>query len=495
MLRKTFLSVAVAVFLASSQTINLQGVVSNSSGNPIPGAFVTLVRHNMKDTTDAEGKYSLIEGTSVKKLPDIVPQSNNISLKNSVLQFTLNTQSLIKVEIFDLQGNLLMREVMLNAVAGIYRFDLSRNCQTAKVFVVKAAIGSSDVSFRYINLRVKEYTSANLKTISAISGGRGLRAAAEVVDTLIVTAIGYQTKSVALNTLDNQHQNITLDSAPVIKKFPTADPTKKGPFEVTSEKDVGPLAGIADDPIYHKQKRFNLYYPKNLATSGYLHPIIIWANGYKDNPEPNPPECVIDRVNQWCGQYLPIIEHLASHGFFVVAPLSTATGAGDPLPTIVGMNWIIEQSEDPNSPYYHHLDTSRIGQVGHSFGGMSTCMSAADPRYKALATICGTRTLSGVHTPILFYCGGKDNTVSCSSVRETFLTVKNQPAFFINEMESDHGWWVYQGPAGVSLSAVAAWFRVYLMDDTANRKYFYGSNCVFCKDSRVKVEQNSLMAQ
>jgi hypothetical protein len=33
------------------------------------------------------------------------------------------------------------------------------------------------------------------------------------------------------------------------------------------------------------------------------------------------------------------------------------------------------------------------------------------------------------------------------------------------------------------------------MNDTANRKWFYGSNCTFCTDSRVKVEQNSLMTQ
>lgn len=189
------------------------------------------------------------------------------------------------------------------------------------------------------------------------------------------------------------------------------------------------------------------------------------------------------------------MEHLASHGFVVVASLSTATAEGDPLPTIAGMDWIIKQNEDQSSPYYHCLDTSKIGQYGHSYGGMSTCMSASDPRYKALMTICGTRELKGVHTPMLFYCGGKDQTVKCDGVRNTFLTVKDQPAMLINEAASDHGWWVYQGANGVSLSAAAAWFRVHLMNDTANRKYFYGSSCTFCSDSRVKVEQNSLMTQ
>jgi hypothetical protein len=201
---------------------------------------------------------------------------------------------------------------------------------------------------------------------------------------------------------------------------PTADPTSEGPFQVAADKNVGPLAGVVPDPIYgDEQQRFNVYRPENIADSGYCHPILVWANGYRDNPEQVPPDCVVNSsTNQWCGQYLPMLEHLASHGFLVVAPLSTATAEGDPLPTIVGLDWILEQAEDSQSPYYHHLDTDDIGQLGHSYGGMSTCMSASEPRYKALATICGTRPLSGVHTPMLFFCGGNDATVACSGVRD-----------------------------------------------------------------------------
>ena len=498
MLRNAFYIIAVTVFSANAQTINLQGVVSNSGGKPISSAIVSLVRLNMKDTTGADGKYAFIS-TSVKNLPAIVPEANALSLKNNVVQFTLSAQSPLKVEVFDLSGNLLRREANPNAPAGMYRFDVSRNCQAAKVLVIKAAIGRSEVSFRYIAFKGGQDALTPLNTASALSKNSGLTAVAAVVDTLKVTAAGYLAKSVAITSLNNQQQNITLDSNSA-KEWPTANPAAAGPFEVAADKNVGPLAGIIPDPIYkNEQQRFNVYRPKNLATSGYLHPILIWANGYTDNPEQNPPLCVTDAAaGKWCGQYLPMMQHLASHGFVVVASLSTATGSkgSDGLyPTIAGMNWIIKQNDSVGSLYYHRLDTSRIGQLGHSFGGMSTCMTAADPRYKALATICGTSTLTGLHTPILFYCGGKDNTVKCDGVKSTFLTVTNQPAFFIDELASDHGWWVYQGAKGVSLSAAAAWFRVHLMNDTANRKYFYGSNCTFCTDSRVQVERNSLMTQ
>jgi len=281
------------------------------------------------------------------------------------------------------------------------------------------------------------------------------------------------------------------------KAWPTANPKAAGPFQVAADKMVGPLAGYTPDPIYgDQQQRFNIYRPKDLATSGYCHPILVWANGHTDNPEQNPPLCVTDSAaNKWCGQYLPMMNHLASHGFVVIASLSTTTSRGDPLPTIAGLDWLIQQSETSSSPYYHRLDTANIGQLGHSEGGMSTCMVASEPRYKALAAISGTRALTGVHTPMLFFCGGKDTVVPCDGVRSVFLTVTNQPAFFIDELNSDHGSWVYQGAGGVSLSMAAAWFRVHLMGDTANRKYFYGPGCTFCTDSRVKVEQNSLIAQ
>ncbi len=190
-----------------------------------------------------------------------------------------------------------------------------------------------------------------------------------------------------------------------------------------------------------------------------------------------------------------MVNHLASHGFVVVASLSTATAEGDPLPTIAGMDWIIEQSNDPMSPYYQRLDTDNIGQLGHSYGGMSTCMSASDPRYKALATVCGTRQLEGLHTPMLFFCGSQDDIVECSGVYEVFSSVQDQPAFFLEQSNADHGSWVYDGPGGVSLSSAAAWFRAHLMGDSESRKFFYGPGCTFCSDNRVNAEQNALMAQ
>ena len=287
-----------------------------------------------------------------------------------------------------------------------------------------------------------------------------------------------------------------LQSDCVGMAWPTADPTVAGPFAVTADKNVGPAAGVVPDPVYgNTQQHFNVYRPTNLATSGYCHPILVWANGHTDNPEPNPPACVTGG-GQYCGSYLMLMNQMASHGFVVVASLSTITSQGNPLPTIVGLDWLLQQADDPTSPYYHHLDTTHIGAFGHSEGGLSTCKAASDPRISAISTVSGTTANAGIHGPALFFCGGKDTVVPCANVMSTYASVTSEPAMFVDNLSSDHGGWLYQnGPKGPDIFGMTAWFRVHLMNDTANRKMFYGTSCTLCTDSRVQVMRNSYLTQ
>jgi hypothetical protein len=280
--------------------------------------------------------------------------------------------------------------------------------------------------------------------------------------------------------------------------WPTADPTSAGPFQVSVDKDVGPLAGFLPDPVYgNVQQRFNVYRPSNLDSSGFCHPVLVWANGHGDNPEQHPPECIVNpATNTWCGTYPGLINQLASQGFVVIASLSTTTSRGEPLPTITGLDWLLQQAEDPASPYFHHLDTAHIGALGHSEGGASTCMAAADPRISAIATVSGTRALTGLHGPALLICGGQDTTVPCDGVSNTFNAVADQPAMFMNNLAADHGSWLGQnGSKGPDFFALTAWFRVHLMGDEANRQFFFGPNCTLCTDNRVTVQRNALMNQ
>jgi hypothetical protein len=282
-------------------------------------------------------------------------------------------------------------------------------------------------------------------------------------------------------------------SSCVGKVVPTADPTKLGPFATMTDKSVGPVAGAPNDPIHGDTPvKFNVYRPADLTTGGYCFPIIIWSNGHGDQPEPSAPECVLNK----CGHYATLMQQFASHGFVVVVSLSSQTSKGDPVPSLVGLDWIISQSNDQTSPYYHHLDTAHIGAAGHSEGGFTTTGKlASDPRISAISTYAGSSANPGIHQPVMLACGGKDPTVSCSSVEKNLDTITNFPAMLINNLQSDHVNWSKQDAGGPAMSGFIGWFRVHLMGDSENRKLFYGPSCKFCTDNRVAIKQNSLMAQ
>ena len=272
--------------------------------------------------------------------------------------------------------------------------------------------------------------------------------------------------------------------------WPTADPSAPGSYKVTADKNVGPVAGAANDPVYGDTKvQFNVYRPTTLGT---CHPIILWGNGHTDNPEPNPPKCL---AANYCGDYLTILNQLASHGFVIIASLSTITSQPDPatglLPQLVGMNWIVQQNEDSTSPYYHHLDVSRIGATGHSEGAFATSTIGSDSHISAIATMAGATATPNLHEPALFLCGGQDTQVPCSNIQKAFDAITTTPVMLEENPSASHGSWIgsIKDPYEV---AVTAWMRVHLMGDTANRGMFYGANCKLCQDTQLKVQRKNM---
>ena len=276
--------------------------------------------------------------------------------------------------------------------------------------------------------------------------------------------------------------------------WPTGgNPAVAGPFQVTVDKNVGPLAGAIPDPVYGTtQQKFNVYRPVDLTQGGYCHPIILWGNGHTDNPEPNPPSCV---SANFCGSYRVIINQLASQGFVVVASLSTIVSQRDPatglLPQLVGMNWIMQQNDDPTSPYYHHLDTTHIGAAGHSEGGFATSTIGSDAHIQAIATMAGATAAPRLHEPALFLCGGQDTVVPCASIQTAFDAVTSTPVMLEENPTASHGSWIgsIRDPYQV---AVTAWMRVHLMGDTALRTMFYGATCQLCQNAQVMVQRKNM---
>jgi poly(3-hydroxybutyrate) depolymerase len=210
MYKRAAFCLAVLIGLtANAQSINLRGVVSNQAAKPIANAIVTLAGQGLKDTTGTDGAYSIVNATPAV-VPLLAPQNEKISLYRGDLTFCVPNPSPVKVEIFDVNGNLLKKEPLQNVSTGFYRFNIAENSHAARLLIIKASIGQHTESFTYLPLNNGNYMVNQLNESSTPVEGRLAKIAA-VNDTLKTTAPGFATKATAITSYD-QVVNITLDS-------------------------------------------------------------------------------------------------------------------------------------------------------------------------------------------------------------------------------------------------------------------------------------------
>jgi poly(3-hydroxybutyrate) depolymerase len=191
-----------------AQVINLRGTVTNQAGKPIAQAIVTLAGQGLKDTTGSDGIYKFANGTP-SVMPLLIPSNQTIILDKGLLEFSLPEPSPVKVLVFDIQGNLLKKELLQNASTGFYRFNIAKVSPSAKVLIVNASIGKNDVTFRYVPLYNGKYTM-NASSKNSILDAKLAKITA-IGDTIKITATGYSAKAIAITSYD-QLLNITLDT-------------------------------------------------------------------------------------------------------------------------------------------------------------------------------------------------------------------------------------------------------------------------------------------
>jgi len=261
-----------------------------------------------------------------------------------------------------------------------------------------------------------------------------------------------------------------------IGPWPTADPTANGPFKVTIENPVGPLAGAIPDG--GTQPQFTLFRPTDMAQGGLCHPVITWGNGTGSTPT----------------MYKVLLNNLASHGFVVIGSNSTNVGQGSPAPMLVGVTWVLQQNDDPTSELYHTIDTTHIGATGHSQGAFATSSASTDSRITTNVPICGAMAEKTLHGPAMFFCGGQDTLVGCSGAQSALNAVTTLPGMFAEYVSADHGSWMsFMGSKpSVVEATITAWMRVHLMGDTTLRPWFYGASCKLCTDSAWIVSQKNM---
>lgn len=269
----------------------------------------------------------------------------------------------------------------------------------------------------------------------------------------------------------------TADSSrppnPTTGTFPAVeDVGADGPFAARTVNNTGPGGG------------FTLYHPEELAPDGALNPIVAWGNGGFTTPDA-----------------YPMLPHLASHGFVVIASNNPFVGGADMRS---GIEWVVEQNEDSSSDFYQKLDVDNIAGMGYSLGGLATYEIAADPRVVTIIIVSGGNVtddrslVATLHTPTAYFCTDDDASEgNCAGDYEA-ATV---PTFFGVMNGSEHtdvadifALGVQQIMDRMKL-ATTAWLRWQQMGDESLRAMFVGADCGLCEDPgwTVHPQKNGLM--
>ncbi|MEJ2854244.1 MULTISPECIES: poly(ethylene terephthalate) hydrolase family protein [unclassified Saccharothrix] len=213
--------------------------------------------------------------------------------------------------------------------------------------------------------------------------------------------------------------------------------------------------------------------PVALGTLGCTtHPVVLWNNGARSG---------LDR-------YMPLLNHLASHGFIVAA---AEGNAGNGAPMLQGLDYVTTENNRAGSPLQGKVDVSKVGATGHSFGGGAAIDAGADPRVDAIAPIYPLATTSGslVRGPALFIAGQNDTIIVPIVVRTPYNQATQVPAIFAEQRGADH----YGIPA--LHGTITSWFRLHLMGDEQARGLYFGPNCTYCTSTFWSVFERNTKAQ
>jgi hypothetical protein len=256
----------------------------------------------------------------------------------------------------------------------------------------------------------------------------------------------------------------TADSnVPATGRFPpVADVYADGPYVPMTVNNTGPA------------NAYTLFHPQELAPNGALNPILSWGNGMMTNP----------------AMYPNLLPHLASHGFVIIAAnTSSVTGAD----IRAGIDWLIEQNQDPASPLYQKLDPNNVAAFGYSMGSLGTFEIADDPRLTTTVHISGgaqgSANVRKLHKPAAFFCDELTTAPNC----QPDFDIAPVPVFYGVFKGADHVGTMLDPHISRVAGATTAWLRWFLMGDETQKAQFVGASCGLCTDPNWVVQQKDLI--
>jgi len=87
---------------------------------------------------------------SAREKLDKLPEREMVTIEKGSVLFSLTKAEQVKIEVFDMSGNLLKKELSHYASAGEYRYNLSISPTASGMAAIRVSIGGKSTTFRYL---------------------------------------------------------------------------------------------------------------------------------------------------------------------------------------------------------------------------------------------------------------------------------------------------------------------------------------------------------
>jgi hypothetical protein len=246
---------------------------------------------------------------------------------------------------------------------------------------------------------------------------------------------------------------------------PIDDYSKNGPFSPLTAQNTGP------------DGQYTMVRPSDLGKDGFKHPIATWGNGITTTP----------------ALYPGLLDAIASHGFVIIASNSSTVTASM---LTSGLDWLIEQNTAAGE-LQGKLDIERAVTIGYSLGGGAAVDAGKHPAVIATVSWHGLQGGSeSLHGPLLLITSTHDGFVTKEGyVKPCYDRSSKVPTVMatldVDEAPSFNGHLYPLGDAGDERAPAIAWLRLWVYGDTGGRKYFYGADCLLCKDGWTDIQRKN----
>jgi dienelactone hydrolase len=252
------------------------------------------------------------------------------------------------------------------------------------------------------------------------------------------------------------------------------DPGANGPFTVDR---VDTVSGLTSH---------SLFVPDAVGSHG-KHPVVVWTCGNGGS----------------VSFYESFLDHLASHGFLVVADkASSSDRLAEVASQKAAIDWLLAENAKQGGDFSGKIDLDHIAVMGHSLGSLASFATAAQNEHVATSIhysggLTGNPVgfdeswLADMTKPAAFLCGGADGTAGPSCAMDFEKAPATLPVFYGVLAGASHiGPFGGTPRAGQYGRAGVAWLRWRLAGDAAFASWFVGPTCTLCASPWTAQKRN-----